>query len=347
MGFMMKKVSALVLCFLFACQIGYGQEDSGEESLDQKIIDATQREYLNLDVLLQGVGLYSFDDTDFNGGRTFENGLARLGIKGNVDKKFDYRIQLDFTNDPVLLDVYFGYSFNDKLKVRAGSQKPLASADQIQSRGDTDFINRARLVGTVYKRREVGLVLYGDIGNFHYYSGLFNGNGVDVNEDNNFLLRNRIEYTFQLNQSRLLTLGFNSAYTESTGETLSNSDSIIMNGERYSLGGDIQFDNGSWFTSAEFLYTEFEALGFTGRADITASYITFGYRPEDDWEVLVRWDRVDFDDSEALPDNTLYTIGVNRQISQLMSFQFNLLAQFDDDIIDEQAGIAFNLQFEL
>ncbi len=343
----MKKLFACILYPLIMCPIAYGQAGSEEELLDQKIIDATQKEFINLEVLLQGVGLYSVNDTDFNGGRTFETGQARLGINGILDKKFDYRIQLGFTNDPVLLDAYLGYKFNDKLNIRAGSQKPLASADQIPSPGKTDFIDRARLVGTVYKRREIGVVLHGDIGSFYYYTGLFNGSGVSANKDNNFLLRSRLQYEFQLNQSRSLALAFNSAYSESRGESLNNSNSIILDGVRYSLGGDLIYDTEAWFAKAEFLYTRFNALDLPGKPDVAAAYVTLGYRPKTDWEVLIRWDQVEFDASDDIPDNTLFILGVNRQISQLMSFQINLLAQFDDDRFDEQAGIAFNLQFQL
>lgn len=320
---------------------------SKTDSLDQKIIDATQREYVNLEVLLQGVGLFSFEDTDFNGGRSFDLGVARLGVNGKLDNNFDYRIQLGFTNNPVLLDAYIGYTVNDFLHIRAGSQKPLTSADQIPSPGDTDFIDRSRLVGTVYKRREIGVAFLGDIGKFHYNAGIYNGSGVSTNNDNNFFLRSRIAYNHTMENSRSLVVAVNSAYSQTENETLGNNTSIILDGERYSIGGDIDFDAGVWFAKAEFLYTEFEALLLAVRPDVTSSYATLGYRPVSGSEYLLRWERIDFDASDNIPDNSRFIFGLNRQLTQLMSYQVNLIYQFNDDLIDNQFGAAFNLQFQL
>lgn len=320
---------------------------SKADSLDQKMIDATQREYIKLEVLLQGVGLFSFEDTDFNGGRTFDLGVARLGVNGNVDSNFDYRIQLGFRNNPVLLDAYIGYTVNDFLHIRAGSQKPLTSLDQIPSPGDTDFIDRSRLVGTVYKRREFGVAFLGDIGRFHYNAGIYNGSGVDTNKDNSFFLRSRIAYNHPLKNNRTLAIAVNSAYSQSENETLGNSTGIVLDGERYSIGGDVDFNTGDWFVKAEYLYTEFEALLIAGRPDVIASYATFGYRPSSDSVLLMRWERIDFDESEDIPDNSRFLLGLYRQLTQLMSYQVNLIYQFDDDLIDDQLGLAFNLQFQL
>lgn len=344
MGKVYRTVFALIFIFS-GFTAAYSQ--SKADSLDQKIIDATQREYINLDVLLQGVGLFSFEDTDFNGGRSFDLGVARLGVKGKVDNNFDYRLQLGFRNNPVLLDAYIGYTVNDILHIRAGAQKPLTSLDQIPSPGDTDFIDRSRLVGTVYKRREFGVTFMGDVGRFHYNAGIYNGSGVDTNKDNSFFLRSRIAYNHPLENNRSFAIALNSAYSETENETLGNSTGIILDGERYSIGGDIDFNAGDWFVKAEYLYTEFEALLLAGRPDVTASYATLGYRPATDSVLLLRWERIDFDASDDIPDNSRFILGLNRQLTRLMSYQVNLLYQYNDDLIDDQLGLAFNLQFQL
>ncbi len=342
-----KIYNCMVIVFLGLITVtGLKAQSADEQSIDQKIIDATQWEFINLEMLLQGVGRFSFENTGFNGGRTFEVGVARIGLNGVLDDDFDYRIQLGFTNTPVLLDAYLGYKFSEMFRFRLGSQKPLTSIEQIPSPGDTDFIDRARLVGTVYKSREIGISFFGDINDFNYNVGIFNGSGVQLNNDNNFFLRGRIAYNYDLDEKHSVTAGLNGAYSRSRNETLGNT-SIILDGDRYSIGGDIIYDASQWFVKGEILYTEFNVQFTAGTPSVLASYITLGYRPETDLELLIRWDRLGSDVPDTIPDNSLLIFGVNKQMTRLMSFQANLLTQFDDRFTGEQVGISFNLQFQL
>lgn len=104
----MKQFSLIsVLCALLLSISAHAQEN---QSLDNQLRENLQKNYINLNVLIQSEGRYSFQNDDFQGGRSFSVPNARISIKGNLDGGFFYRVFVDAAPKPVLLDAYVGYT---------------------------------------------------------------------------------------------------------------------------------------------------------------------------------------------------------------------------------------------
>ena len=81
-----------------------------------------------VNAILQTGLSYSLDDDHFYGGRTFEAANARLIIRGMLDGRFFYQVQVNMVAEPNLLDLFIGYRHSDALRISAGAHKPKQSA---------------------------------------------------------------------------------------------------------------------------------------------------------------------------------------------------------------------------
>ncbi|MGM0745521.1 MAG: porin, partial [Bacteroidota bacterium] len=192
----MKKVPLFIVVLLMPLSLAYGQTNSDTvDDLENRL----KSEEFNVGLLLQSVGVLSLDDDSFNGGRQFELGATRLDIKGQLPSNFIYRMQLDFRRSPSIIDAQVGYRFSDQFRIVTGMFKPFLSSDLDPSPAATDFINRARLVGSMLNSRELGITALGETEGFNYRFGIYNGNGRQLgNDDNNFLYTARLGYQVNL-----------------------------------------------------------------------------------------------------------------------------------------------------
>ena len=335
---MIKK---LLFAVIFVCT-GYGtaQAQSGIVDDVSELEEKLKTERLSVGMLLQSVAVFSFQDDNFNGGRRYELGATRLNLQGELPSNFIYRLQLEFRNNPSVLDAQIGYHFSENLTVIAGQFKPFLSGDLDPSPADTDFINRARLVGSIMNSREIGLTALGDVGSINYAVGMYNGFGRAQGNDNRFLYTVRAGYTHELDSGSLnfsVNGGLNTSQNEPVGNTGYTSAE-----NRLIYGAFVKYDSDSWFGTIEFLQTNFEQAFTTIDETITGFYTTVGNNITEKDQVLVRWDHLSFD---VLPQSSERIIlGWNRQISSLMSVQLNMLGQFNDNA-DDQFGLSGNLQF--
>lgn len=314
------------------------------EPLSDRLNDRLKSEELQVGVLLQSIGVFSFDDDNFNGGRKFDLGATRLDVRGLVDSNYMYRLQVDLRRSSPVIDAQVGYHFSDSFKLVTGAFKPFLSADLDPSPANTDFINRARQVGAMMNSREIGVTALGDFeGGFNYRFGMYNGTGLTRQNDNKFLYTARVGYTTDLDQGSL-EFGFQGALNQTRLTNVGNTG-LTSRGDRTLFGGFFSFDLESIFGTFEFLQTQFDlATGQGAEETITGFYGTLGNRLTDNNELLIRWDRLDFDVSRSASD--LLTLGWNHQATSLISFQVNALFRIeDDDMMDDQFGLSGNFQF--
>jgi len=336
----MKKRSVLGLVFLFAsCQLYAQQPEPFANQLEERF----KSETFSLGILLQSLALFSFEDDNFNGGRKFDLGATRLDIRGRVDGNFMYRLQLDFRRTTSVFDAQVGYHFSDNFRLIAGAFKPYLSADLDPHPGNTDFINRARQVGVMMNSREIGVTALGESNGFYYRFGMYNGTGLSRGNDNRFMYTVRLGYDTDLNGGTL-GVGFNGAINQTRMESVGNSGLTSL-GDRNLYGAFIRYDGEVVFGTFELLQTRFEAQQFNGNEEtITGFYGTIGTRISQKDELLAQWDRIDYDLRDDTSDR--FTFGWNHQATRLISFQTNLLIQFDSDEDDASLGIAGNFQFQ-
>jgi hypothetical protein len=155
-----------------------------EEPLADQIKDVIQHEAFRVNALVQAGFRYSFSDDGFQGGRTFEAANARLSFRGTIDGKFYYRVLLNVVSEPNLLDAFAGYKHSDAFRITAGAMKPKQTLDFIPDPGSTDFVDRTKITGLLVGSREIGVSAEGEVDNFYYYTGLFNGSRLSDNNNN-------------------------------------------------------------------------------------------------------------------------------------------------------------------
>lgn len=318
----------------------YSQSDPADR--DYRLLSLVKHEPFSVSGLLQAYGRYSFEDTDFNGGRTFQAGNARIALSGVLDGQFDYRFQFNFAREPNLLDAYLSYNYSERCRIRMGAQKPQFSAELLPHPGLTDLISRARLVGTMLNPREIGASIFGDLGQVHYYFGLFNGNGVNTNTDNKFFYMGRLAYQAETDGDGFVRIGINGAFGDNDNTTIGSSG-IQIAGHRYLYGADIRYEDNSWIFAAELLVGDFDVVNYIGGPEetIVGYYFTGGYKIDESTRVVARWDHLSFREIDS--GSNQFILGLTHYVTELVSFRINLLSEFDE-AIDNQVGISASMQ---
>lgn len=331
----MKKIVTLVLCVLFSSSILMAQDEN--TSLTDKYEDRFKTEEFNVIMLLQSTADFSFKDDDFNGGREFGIGVPLLDFKGSLQNNFMYRLQLQLTRTPSVIDAFVGYRFSEKFRLIAGERKPFMVLELDPSPAKTDMINRARLVGAMVNARETGLTFLGDFDGFYYRAGIYNGTGYSRANDNRFLYTGRIGY-----KTDDFNFGLNASLNRTREEFVGNTG-LESAGDRSIYGAYIKYDGETFFGTAEFLESQFDLNNTALEEKITGFYGTVGYHATEENDFLIRWDHLSFDVS-GIEDSDRILLGWTRQITELVSIQLNGLYQVNE-VSDNQLGVSGNFQF--
>jgi len=331
----MKKIIVLFIITLLSISTAYAQEETSTEVNDMK--DRFKSEELTVIMLLQSRAVFSFQDDAFNGGRQFGVGVPLLDFKGSLPNKFMYRMQLQLTRTPSIIDAQVGYRFSDKFRLVTGVSKPFMSIELDPSPAKTDMINRARLVGAMLNARETGVAFLGDFDGFYYRAGIYNGTGFTRANDNHFLYTGRVGY-----QSGNFNFGVNLAMNGTEAESVGNTG-LTSDGNRSLYGAYLKYRGDKLFGTVEFLESQFNLNNTQIEETITGFYGTLGYHATDNSDFLIRWDHLSFDVS-GIEDSDRIVLGWNRQLSELVSLQLNGLYQLNDHS-DDQGGASASFQF--
>lgn len=335
----MKKYVLFCLSFLLFTPLLLAQ---GEEPLGDRLTEMLKSDVFSMSILLQSKGMYSFDDNNFIGGRQFDLGATRLDFRGVVDQNFMYRLQLDVRRQTSVLDAQVGYLIGENHRVIAGAFKPYLSRDLDPHPGNTDFINRARQVGTMMNSREIGVTFLGNPDQWSYAFGIYNGTGLTRINDNRFMYTARIAYEVEVEEA-LMNIGLNGALNQTRLEAVGNTG-MVSEGNRKLFGFFVDFERDDLFGAFEFLQTRFDALGFGGNTEtINGTYLTLGSAFTDKDQLLLRWDHLGFNLSDRVSDR--FILGWNHQASRLISFKVNLTGQFDTGG-DKNYGVEGVMQFQ-
>jgi len=333
-----KKLSAL-FCFLLITGILQAQD---QEPLYDEISDLLKSEPFNVGILLQSTANFSLKDDGFNNGRGFGVGATRLRVGGEVDGGFNYTLQMDFRRAPGVLDAAVGFKASEQFAIQGGILKPDIGLDLVPNPGNTDFINRARLIGAMLNTREIGVSVSGEFDNFDYNLAVYNGIGLRSfnNPGDRFMYLAKIGYKTEMARSGTIYFGANGALNTTENERVGNTG-LTSRENRLIYGVFADYRSDTWFGAAEFLQTKFDMTANT-EIKISGMYVTLGNKVTDNSEILARWDRLVFNINDR--SSELIILGWNYQITSLISLQINALAEFEGN--DESFGFAGNFQFQ-
>ena len=332
-----------LLITLGAAQVQHLQAQS-DEPLTDEIRELYKSDAFNIGFLLQSEALFTEGDDNALGETGFGLGPTRLRFDGMTDGGFMYEMDLELRRSPLIWDASIYYVASDAFELEAGMHKADIGLDLQPGPGKIDFIDRAQLINIMTNRREVGVSARGQLDQFDYTVGVYNGTGRDLDNDGNLMYLLKAGYTFEFDNDGVLYVVANGALNGTVGEEIAG---LTTNGDRLTYGGYLDYESDSWFGAFEVLATTFEtndlaATPPTVEETILGTYITLGNKITEKDELLGRWEYIGYDFQDR--ESNLLILGWNHQFTSVMSLQINGLALFEED--DESFGLQGNLQYE-
>ena len=111
---------------------------------------------------------------------TFDLNVARIGLKGEITRHFDFEIEREMDEDGVWQDwkdVYVNWDTFDLFQVRAGRYKIPFGLEQNLGRTEIDFVYRSRISTQLTPARDKGVTVSGRDRGLGYEIGLFDTDG--------------------------------------------------------------------------------------------------------------------------------------------------------------------------
>ena len=155
---------------------------------------------------VQGLYQGNFDDDFKLKDNTFRMRRVRLSVDGTLLKGLTYKVQADFLNSPVLVDAYLKYKVCDEFAIQAGQFKTPFSIESPINPANLEIFDYGENVqklggysdvcGVGKLGRDIGVMATGSLfpvelqngerfGLIDYSIGVFNGNGINVIDNNN------------------------------------------------------------------------------------------------------------------------------------------------------------------
>ena len=111
---------------------------------------------------------------------------ARVGLKGNIFKKINYKLQIDAVLTPILLDAQIEINLSPHINFTFGQFKVPFSIENLVSGSDLDTISRSQTVEKLCpgrdigaKGRDLGAAVKGEFSRIKYILAIFNGSGIN------------------------------------------------------------------------------------------------------------------------------------------------------------------------
>ncbi len=264
---------------------------------------------------------------------------ARIVLDGHFAEDFDFRISSEMGGSVTesssmrgqLTDGYIAWKLRPAFSLTLGQFKTSYGFEFLSSDLTIYPIEHALVTDVLSLGRQIGGQARGSLLNsrLNYAAGVFNGNSVDINTNDNdsFLYLGRINFSpvkgriSALDWDAIWMVGVNGYRSKDDAVRLSNYLPSTTNfaGKRKGWGVDTQLRIGPWDIWGEYLETEFDPdLAVMSPAQMAGSttargwYLqgTYTIAPEK-WQFLVRYDTFTPDISVTGNDSKSWTFGVN------------------------------------
>ena len=264
---------------------------------------------------------------------TFDIRRARLDVKGDINKMFDYRVQVEFASSPKLLDAQIRAKIKPYFNIQIGQFKVPFSLENPYSPITLECIDNAMAItklvgyedisGINANGRDIGVMVYGGVFKregyhiFNYSIGVFNGAGINVRDNNK---SKDIIARIDVNPIKPITLSV-SGYL---GEVYLNDSTRHATRDR--LGFGLRYDDKKWLFRSEYIY------GITHKTESMGAYAVLAYTFFGKLQPLIRLDYFQ-QDLKTLPTRELdYMAGVNYWfIPQKAGLQLNFTYKTFED----------------
>jgi hypothetical protein len=252
---------------------------------------------------------YQYSDAG-EGSNGFDIRRARLAFRGDVTPSLDYCVQVEFAGNPKILDAFVNWHAMNGFNIKAGEFKIPFSLENPYGAHALEMVDNSMVIinlsgyndvsGISANGRDIGVDVYGkfspvdDYNVFEYSAGLFNGNGINVADNNR---SKDFSGIFSIHPLKEVTLSV-SHYNGSAGR---QGETV----QRVRTGGGARFDNNKFLLRGEYIY------GKTGNMESDGYYVIAGYFVHPKVQTLLKYDHFRRDISVKETQQTNYVIGVN------------------------------------
>ncbi|MDR2382357.1 MAG: OprO/OprP family phosphate-selective porin [Prevotellaceae bacterium] len=252
---------------------------------------------------------YQYNDAG-EGSNGFDIRRARLDFRGDVTSSLDYRIQVEFAGTPKILDAFVNWRSTNAFNIKAGEFKIPFSLENPYGAHVLEMVDNSLVItalsgyndvsGISANGRDIGVNFHGKFSSvegyniFEYSVGLFNGNGINVADNNK---SKDFAGTFAVHPLKDITLSA-SHYNGSAGPQGENI-------QRVRTGCGARFDNNKLLVRGEYIYGE------TGDMESGGYYVVAGYFVHQKVQTLLKYDHFERDISVKETRQTNYIVGIN------------------------------------
>ena len=252
---------------------------------------------------------------------TYDFRTARVGLKGDLTKHFDYEIERAIDEDGQFQDwkdVYLNWTTFDAFRIRAGRFKMPFGLEQNTGATDVDFAYRSLASSTIAPARDRGVMAYGKLGNYGYEVGVFDDDGDNGElKEPQFVEANRElvgvgpSYAGRLTAD-LFGANFGVAYTNSRvpeglnslrGQSVFGTEDffepVYVKGRRERFGAQFEWTPGPTGVKAEWMRSSEQRRGQSNRNENLSTFVGTGWYVSGTW--LVTGENKDSDVSPRRP----------------------------------------------
>jgi len=300
----MKKTAILIFIFSLFSLHGVLCAEADED----KAVSAGS--LLNLGGYIQTMYSSAEGSTD-----SFRIKRARLKLNGEILKNLHYNLQIDAVKSPCLLDATVEFRFSSLAHFFLGQFKVPFSLENLTSSSSLDIINRSQTVERLCpgrdiraSGRDIGLAVNGRFKNLEYTLGIFNGSGINQqdNNENKDIAARMVFFPFES-----LSLGishYNGRYDPGQGaepfaKTRTGLETSAVKG-KFSLKGEIIFARDAEVSK-------------------TGWYLQGGYFLAKPVQTIIRYDFFDGDKDAEGDSISVLTLGLNYFFSKKTKLQVN------------------------
>lgn len=339
---MTKKTALLIGILMIALSI---RLDAQEQSMP-KAQKETSASLPKISGFVQG--LYQLDATDEEVAKnTFRMRRVRMSVEGKLGSRVSYKIQGDWVSSPILVDAYVMVDICKGLSVQAGQFKTPFTMESPINPLNLEIFDYGETVkhlggyddvcGVGKNGRDIGVMALGKLfpvneGEYsviEYNIGMFNGNGINIIDNNNekdFI--GRIKVHPGLKALTLSASGYCGTYQKDE----------INKGKRlrYSFGG--QYDDGQLLLRAEYvdgqtgsqLFDSLQSVMTESLLNSRGYYaiLGYGFRFGDEGHQqtlmpVVRYEHFAQDVSTEQGGKSYYTVGLNYWPMKKLNFKLD------------------------
>lgn len=288
------------------------------------------------------IARYQNTDATFAPGKAdFDIKNANINMIGNISSTINYRLQVDFSVVPQILDAYAEWKPLKFIGLQVGQfQTPYTFENQYVPKTLELFDNSqviANLVtainGVKNKGRDIGLAINGNLfakaeyNLIDYKIGIFNGNTFNAFDDNSTL-----DVLGSIYINPIKPLSFSASYL--TGKY--GPEAIKSDKTRNAYG--IKYDDGKALFRAEYI------TGKTNNIDANGYYAVAGYFVTKNIQPILKYDYFESNSTLQTSGNIQYTAGINYWMPNksriLINYTYN---DSKDPIIKSVGKIAIGL----